>query len=78
MDHLREDGDEVFDDLLPDRFRQLTPEVLGVSQHDGSHSFTKDKRLSMASVVNFVQAVEGGKETRLVAGTASFNSIESR
>jgi hypothetical protein len=78
MDHLREDGDEVFDDLLLERFRQETPEVLGVSQHDGSHSFTKDKRFSMASAVNFAQAVEGGTETRLVAGTASFNAIESR
>ena len=29
MDHLREDGDEAFGDLLPERFRQLTPEVLG-------------------------------------------------
>ncbi len=78
MDHLREDGDEVFDDLLPERFRQLTPEILGVSQHDGSHSFTRDKRFSMASAVNFARTAQRGKEARLVARTASFSSIESR
>jgi hypothetical protein len=77
MDHLREDGDEVFEDLLPERFRQLTPEVLGISQHDDSHSLTKDNSSSMAAAVNFARVVERGTEARLVAGTASFSCIES-
>jgi hypothetical protein len=48
MDHLREDGDEVFENLLPERFRQATPEVVGISQHDGAHSLTKDNSSSTA------------------------------
>ena len=78
MDHLREDGDEVFEDLLPEHFRQLTPEVLGISQHNSSHSFIRDNSSSMACVVNFARALEKGTEAREVASTASLSCIESR
>jgi hypothetical protein len=76
MTHLREDGDEFLDDFLPERFRQLTPEGLGVLQHDGSHSLTRDKSSSMASTVNFARAAQRGTEARVVASTGSFSSIE--
>ena len=78
MDHLRKDGDDVFEDLLPERFRQLAPKVSWIPQHDGSNSFTTDTRSSMASVVNFARAAARGIEARLVASTASFSCIESR
>jgi hypothetical protein len=78
MDHLREDGDEAFGDLLAERFRELSPQVFGLSQHDDSHSLTRDKNSSMASEVNFVRAAESGTEARLVASTASLSCIVSR
>src|SRR5688572_28306731 len=82
MSDLREEADQVLDDLLPAGLRQTRPEGLGLDGldggHGGSHSFTNANNCWTASAFSFVRAAGTAAQERLVAPIGSLMRIESR
>jgi hypothetical protein len=75
MNHLREEGCDVFGDLAPQRLGGAVPDAFGPDEHV-TPSLSSARAISSvtASAESLLSPASGGRGTRLVAASGSFSS----
>jgi hypothetical protein len=75
MNHLREEGCDVFGDLAPQRLGGALPDAFGPDEHVApSLSSARAISSATASAESLLSPASGGRGTRLVAASGSFSS----